>query len=342
MLGHSPNPPWTMILEQYYLSCLSQASYLIGDPEAGIAAVVDPRRDVDLYLAEAERLGVRIERVLLTHFHADFASGHLELAARTGATIHLGAGAKTDYPSEAMADGDELFLGSLRVHALSTPGHTPESTCFLVYEGDAPDPTAVLTGDTLFIGDVGRPDLMSSVGVTREDLARDLYRSTREKLMPLPAATQVLPGHGAGSACGKNLSTETKSTIGEQLRTNEALQPMTEEAFIALVTVGQPPAPAYFARAAKLNRSEHTLLEDALVGAAQPLEEAEVRRRVDSGEAQVLDARGPESFAQGHLPGSFSVGIDGRFAEWAGAVLDPSLPVVVRTDGNRHAEPAIR
>ena len=225
-----------MILEQHYLACLSQASYLIGDAEAGVAAVVDPRRDVEVYKQAAAKHGVEIRHVLLTHFHADFLAGHLELAAETGATLHLGAAASAEFDFEPLEDGAELRLGAVTIQALATPGHTPESVSYTVRDNSEDEPRAVLTGDTLFIGDVGRPDLMSSVGVTAEDLAGALYDSVHQKLLTLPDETVVYPGHGAGSSCGKNLSTALSCTIGQQRRTNYALQDMSKEAFVSVVT----------------------------------------------------------------------------------------------------------
>jgi glyoxylase-like metal-dependent hydrolase (beta-lactamase superfamily II) len=302
-----------MILEQHYLACLSQASYLIADESTGIAAVVDPRRDVDLYVEAAAKHGVAIRHVVLTHFHADFVAGHLELAKRTGATIHLGALASADYAFEPLGDGAELALGRVRLRALETPGHTPEGISLLVFDGpDAAEPHAVLTGDTLFIGDVGRPDLMASVGVTAEELAGMLYDSTRDKLLKLPDATLVYPGHGAGSMCGKNLSTDTVSTIGDQRRFNYALQPMSRADFIALVTAELPLAPAYFGFDARKNREERGMLEDVLAGLA-PLELPAFDEQLAAG-AIALDVRDPEQYAAGHLERSISIGLDGRFA----------------------------
>ena len=227
-----------MFFRQYYLGCLSHASYLIGDTVSGEAVVVDPQRDVAEYLADAEAHGLRIVKVLETHFHADFLSGHLELAAHTGATIGYGRAAqgRAEFPIETYADGDVIRLGAgVELEVRETPGHTPESISIVIWpDGRHGEPYGVLTGDTLFIGDVGRPDLLASVGVTADELARQLYHSLRERLLTLPDATKVFPAHGAGSACGKNLSTETVSTIGEQRRTNYALAPMTEEQFVSV------------------------------------------------------------------------------------------------------------
>ena len=316
-----------MKLVQYYLDCLSQASYLIGDESTGRAVVVDPRRDVDEYVADAEAAGLSIEWVIETHFHADFLSGHLELAERTGATIGFGPGAVTEFASHTFADGERIELGEVVLEVRHTPGHTPESISVVVWEhaGD-PEPHAVLTGDTLFIGDVGRPDLLAAVGVTAGELAESLYDSLHDKLLSLPDAVKVFPAHGAGSACGKNLSTETSSTIGDQRRTNYALAPMSREDFVAVITEGQPSAPAYFGYDAKRNRQERPLLDEAAETPVLSLDEALAHR--DAG-AFLLDVRESLDFAGGHLAGSVNVGIDGRFAEYAGSVVPVGTPIVL-------------
>jgi hydroxyacylglutathione hydrolase len=230
-----------MILKQFYLNCLAHASYLLGDEQTHTAAVVDPQRDVDRYLAFAAEHDLRIEHVFLTHFHADFIAGHLELRERAGATIYLGAAARTEYRFTPLRDGDTVDLGRVRLHALETPGHTAESISLVVFDLDlsATEPRAVLTGDTLFVGDVGRPDLRVALGWSANDLGGLLYDSLRNKLLALPDQTGVYPAHGAGSLCGKALSKETSSTIGEQRRSNYALQPMSKAAFIDLVTADQ-------------------------------------------------------------------------------------------------------
>jgi hydroxyacylglutathione hydrolase len=227
-----------MILKQFYLNCLAHASYLIGDEQTRAAAVVDPQRDVDQYLAFAAEHDLRIGHVFLTHFHADFIAGHLELRDRVGATIYLGAAARAEYQFTALRDGDIVDLGRVRLKALETPGHTAESISVVVYDVDrsATEPQAVLTGDTLFVGDVGRPDLRVALGWSASDLGGLLYDSLRDKLLTLPDQTGVYPAHGAGSLCGKALSKETHSTIGEQRRSNYALQPMSKTAFVDLVT----------------------------------------------------------------------------------------------------------
>lgn len=329
-----------MIFHQYQLECLSLFSYLIGDETTGRAVVVDPQRDVEGYLADARSAGLTIERVIETHFHADFLSGHLELADATGAAVSYGPGAKADFPVDQLEHGQRISLGEVQLEVRHTPGHTPESISVVVWEhADDDAPWGVLTGDTLFIGDVGRPDLLSSVGVTADDLARRLYRSLHEQLLTLPDRTRVYPAHGAGSACGKSMSDAVMSTIGEQRQGNYALQPMSEDAFVEAVTQGQSVAPLYFAFAADQNRREHDLLAE---GEAPPLLDlAAVDRAVADG-AVVIDARSPEAFASGHLAGSINVGLDGRYAEYAGDVARPGEPIVVVTDPGREAEAKVR
>ncbi|HZU75107.1 MAG TPA: MBL fold metallo-hydrolase [Acidimicrobiales bacterium] len=330
-----------MILTQHYLACLSHASYLVGDEESGRAVVVDPRRDVEIYMDEASAHGLRIERVINTHVHADFLAGHLELAARTGATICYGAGAQVEFPIEELTDGQELSLGEVTLRVLATPGHTPESICLTVLEHPTDEvPYGVLTGDTLFVGDVGRPDLLASAGedLSADALARQLYHSLRQKLLVLPDETRVLPAHGAGSSCGKALSSETTSTIGEQRRTNYALQDMTEDQFVAAVTEGQPVRPRYFSFDASANRSLHQLLDEA-EPTALSIEEVLARQQ---GGALLLDPREPSDFAAGHLRGALNIGLQGRFAEWAGDVIPPERDVVLVGDPAISREAKVR
>lgn len=332
-----------MLLKQYYLGCLAHASYLIADETSRIAVVVDPQRDIDHYLQDAAHLGLDIRYVFLTHFHADFLAGHLELRERVGATICLGAAARADYAFRPFHQGDRLELGSVRLDILETPGHTPEAICIVVYDlqKDAQHPHAVLTGDTLFIGDVGRPDLMASVGVSQEELAGMLYDSLHQNLMPLPDDTLVYPAHGAGSMCGKNLSSETFAPLGTQKRLNYALQPMSKAAFIALVTANQPEAPPYFAYDARLNRRERPTLSQTLAQVLNPLSLDEVLRHMNAG-AQVLDVRDAAAFEARHLTGSVNVGLQGNFATWAGTVLDLEAPIVIIADPGDHTEAAMR
>ncbi|WP_030678472.1 MBL fold metallo-hydrolase [Streptomyces rimosus] len=342
-----------MHFAQYYLDCLSQASYLIGDETTGRAVLVDPRRDIDDYLRDAEAAGLRIELIIETHFHADFLSGHLELARATGATIAFGEAAETGYPIRRLRDGERIFLGAdtdgaatgaaasgVTLTILATPGHTPESICVVVHEQpDAPEPYGVLTGDTLFVGDVGRPDLLAATGLTPEEMAGRLHRSLHDKLLTLPDATRVFPAHGAGSACGRNLSTETTSTIGEQRRYNYALQPMPEAEFVRLVTAGQPATPGYFAHDAALNRDGHPLLDTA-PPAALSLDAALAACR-DAG-AVLLDSRPLAAYTEAHFTGSLHTSLDTRFAEYAGSVVEPGTPIVLISDPGTESEARLR
>jgi len=332
-----------MLLKQYYLGCLAHASYLIADATTGTAVIVDPQRDIDQYLQDATQHGCHIRYVFLTHFHADFLAGHLELRDRVGATICLGAQAQADYAFTPFKHGDALEFGSVRLEILETPGHTPEAICLLVYDlqRDARQPHAVLTGDTLFIGDVGRPDLMASVGMTATELAGMLYDSLHQKLLTLPDETLVYPAHGAGSMCGRNLSSDTVSTLGAQRRLNYALQPMPKEAFVALVTADQPEAPAYFAYDAMLNRRERPTLSQTLQGVLRPLGLDEVVRRLHAG-TQVLDVRQSADFARQHLAGSVHISLSGPYAIWAGTVLDQQQPIVLVADPGQEEEAAMR
>lgn len=330
-----------MKFHQYYLDCLSQASYLIGDEATGHAVVVDPQRDVGEYISDAAAAGVTIDLVIETHFHADFVSGHLELAEATGAEIVYSSVADTEFESRGVADGERHLLGPADADPVTlefrhTPGHTPESMSIVVYEHASDEtPYAVLTGDTLFIGDVGRPDLLSSVGVTREELASALYDSLHEQLMPLPDSTRVYPAHGAGSACGKNLSTDLWSTIGDQKQSNYALRAPNKEKFIELVTEGQQPAPGYFSYDATLNRSDHGLLDESLMPTAMTYDE--VLEAIDRG-AMLIDGRNPEEFAQGHLRAAINVGLNGRYAEFAGSVVPHDVDIVLVTEPGQEME----
>ncbi|MEH3143038.1 MAG: MBL fold metallo-hydrolase [Mycobacterium kyogaense] len=318
---------------QYYLDCLSHASYLIGDETSGRAVVVDPQRDLAEYLADARELGLHIDLVVETHFHADFLSGHLELADAAGATIVYSSVATPEFDVLGVEDGQRYALGSdggVTLEFRHTPGHTPESMSVVVYEHAEDEvPYGVLTGDTLFIGDVGRPDLLASVGYTREELATMLYDSVHQKLMTLPEDTRVNPAHGAGSACGKNLSTELSSTIGEQKRSNYALNAPDRETFIALVTEGQPPAPGYFAYDATLNQKDRALLDEDQAPPALTYEE--MTDRLHSG-AVLVDGRSPVQFAQGHFREAINIGLEGRYAEFAGSVVTPDNDIVLITD----------
>lgn len=332
-----------MVLEQFYLNCLAHASYLIGDETTRTAAVIDPQRDIDRYLAFADERGLRIQRVFLTHFHADFIAGHLELRDRTGATIYLGAAAKAEYPFTPLADGAIVQFGQVRLQALATPGHTPESISMTVYDLARSDtePYAVLTGDTLFVGDVGRPDLRVALGWSAADLGGLLYDSLRTKLLTLPDASLVYPAHGAGSLCGKALGKETVSTVGEQRRSNYALQPMSKAAFIDLVTADQPDAPPYFTYDAVLNSKERPTLAETLARELNPLPLERVLTLQGAG-AQLLDTREAGEFAAAHLAGSLNIGLGGQYATWAGTVLKHDAPIVIVADPGRESESAVR
>jgi len=321
---------------QYYLECLSHASYLIGDEASGRAVVVDPQRDVSEYLADATESGLTIELVIETHFHADFLSGHLELAKATGAKIVYTSVAKPEFEFMGVDDGERYSLGDVTLEFRHTPGHTPESVSIVVYEhADDTVPYGVLTGDTLFIGDVGRPDLLASIGFTRDELADKLYDSLHNKLMTLPDPTRVYPAHGAGSACGKNLSTDLWSTIADQKATNYALRAPDKPTFMRLVTEGQPPAPGYFIYDAILNRKARGLLDESQMPAAMTY--AQVLEAMEAG-AVLVDGRTGEEFARGHLCHAVNIGLGGRYAEFAGSVLPPDLDIVLVTEPGQELE----
>ncbi|WP_447969761.1 MBL fold metallo-hydrolase [Nitrospira sp. M1] len=332
-----------MIFRQYYLECLAHASFLIGDEETRTAVIVDPQRDIDQYVKDAKEQQLEIRYVFLTHFHADFVAGHLELRDRVGAEICLGARAQADFQFRSVKDGARVELGTVQLQILETPGHTPEGISILVYDlkKSGSIPYAVLTGDTLFIGDVGRPDLMASVGVSADELAGMLYDSLQNKLLPLPDETLVYPAHGAGSMCGKNLSTDTFSTMAIQRRYNYALQPMKKDEFIQLVTANQPEAPKYFSHDAMLNRTERPTLDQVLEEELKPLTLDDVLQLQNSG-AHILDVRDPADFAGGHLKGSINIGLGGKFATWAGIILSPQKRIVIIAEPGREPEAATR
>lgn len=332
-----------MILKQYYLGCLAHASYLLGDEASSTAIIVDPQRDIEQYVADAGKSGLEIRHVFLTHFHADFVAGHLELRNRCGAKIHLGSRARAEYEFMAMEDGASVDFPGMRLQVLETPGHTIESISILVFDlqRDSTKPYAVLTGDTLFIGDVGRPDLRASLGWTAQDLGARLYDSLHGRLLPLPDETLVYPAHGAGSLCGKQLSSDTVSSLGDQRRLNYALQPMSKEQFIALVTADQPDAPGYFTYDAILNTRERATLEKNLEEVLRPIDLDEVLGMGDRG-AQILDVRDPAEYAKGHVAGSINIGLGGQFATWAGTVLDRAKPIVIIAEPGREGEATLR
>ena len=321
-----PNlPEPTFAFKQFYLGCLAQASYLVGAD--GEAAIVDPRRDVDVYIDEAAVRGLAIRYVIETHLHADFVSGHRELAERTGASVIVSHRAGARYPHTAAKDGDVFRVGRLELKVLETPGHTPESICVLVTDPAAStSPQLVLTGDTLFIGDVGRPDLLGSRGVSSSDMASAMYDSLRTKLLPLGDDVLVYPGHGAGSLCGKNLSKDTVSTIGRERGSNVALQPMTREEFVAFLTRDQPETPAYFGMDVEMNREGAPALEP--LATPRALNARETRDLQKDG-AIVLDVRSSEEYAAGSVPHSLNIGLGGQFASWAGTLVEANRRLVI-------------
>lgn len=326
-----------MYFKQFYLGCLAHASYLIGSE--GEAAVVDPQRDVDQYIAEAEANGMKIKYVIETHLHADFVSGHRELANRTGAEIVFSEKAGAAFRHHAVRDGDAIRIGKVRLGILETPGHTPESISLLVTDPEvSADPQKVLTGDTLFIGDVGRPDLAGGKGFTPAMMAGMMYDSLHEKLLRLPDSVEVYPAHGAGSMCGKNMSKETSSTIGEQKKFNYALKPMTKDEFVRMMTVDLPEAPSYFAKDAEINRTGAAAL-DALPRPAA-LTPREVADLASQGHL-VLDVRSAAEFGAGHVPGSINIGLGGQFAIWAGSLISMNTPIVIVAESEEKTDEAV-
>ena len=324
-----------MFFKQFYLGCLAQASYMIGS--GGIAAVVDPRRDIDTYLDEAENQGLRIRHVIETHLHADFVSGHRELAQRTRSKIYFGGQANAKFDHQPVRDGDEISFGDVTLRFLETPGHTPESVSVLVFDrSHGPEPQAVLTGDTLFIGDVGRPDLLGAK-MSAQELAGMLYDSLHQKLLTLPDTVAVYPAHGAGSLCGRNISSETSSSIGQQRRFNYALQPMPREEFIRMMTTDLPEAPAYFSRDVQINREGAGSLAELPEPSALSPEAVEAQQR--SG-AVVLDVRATGQYGTGHVPGSLNIGLGGQFASWAGALIAPDKAIILVTEDDEQVSEA--
>lgn len=322
-----------MQFKQFYLGCLAHASYYLGS--AGEAAIIDPQRDVQQYIDEAEANGQKIKYVIETHSHADFVSGHIELAEKTGAEIIYGKRANTTFPTLKVKDGDELTVGKINLQILETPGHTPEGITIMAKDMEGPDaPPKIFTGDTLFIGDVGRPDLIGSVGFTAEEMGGMLYDSLREKILPLPDETEVYPAHGAGSLCGKSLSKETWSTLGEQRKTNYALQPMSKEEFVKIVAADQPEAPAYFAASAAQNLKGSTSLENL------PKPVALTTPEIENFDGIVLDVRlGPE-FGAAHVPNAINIGLGGQFATWAGTLISTSAAVAIVADTQEQIDEA--
>ncbi len=326
-----------MYFKQFYLACLAHASYLIGSE--GEAAVVDPQRDVDGYIDEAEAQGLTIKYVIETHLHADFVSGHRELASRTGAEIIFSKRAGAMFRHRAVSDGDEIAIGKVVLRVLETPGHTPESICILVVDTEVSgQPQKILTGDTLFIGDVGRPDLAGGKGYTPQMMAAMMYDTLHEKLLKLPDEVEVYPAHGAGSMCGKNMSKETSSTIGEQRKFNYALQPMSKDAFVRMMTADLPEAPEYFPKDAEINRSGAASLTELPRPAA--LSPQEVNELATYGHV-VLDVRSAREFGAGHVPGALNIGLGGQFATWAGTLISMGTPIVIVAESDDKVDEAV-
>lgn len=323
-----------MKFKQFYLGCLSHASYYLGSGSE--AVVIDPQRDVAQYLTEAEANGQEIKYIIETHSHADFVSGHIELAEKTGAEIVYGRRAQTEFEALKVSDGDSLTVGDVTLTFFETPGHTPEGITILAKDsaGDS-GPQKLFTGDTLFIGDVGRPDLIGSKGFTAEEMAGMLYDSVHDKILPLADETEVYPAHGAGSLCGKSLSKETWSTLGEQRRTNYALQPMSKEEFVKIVGSGQTEVPAYFPKSAAAN-----------LRGAKPLGElpnpAEITAEdVHDFDGIVLDVRSAAEYGAGHIPNALNIGLGGQFATWAGSLIEIGTPIVIAAETREQVDEAV-
>lgn len=322
-----------MYIQQLYTNCLAQAAYYI--ESEGEAAIIDPLRDYDAYLELAASHHATIKYVFETHFHADFVSGHIDLAKKTEATIVYGPTTQTTYPVHVATDGEEIKIGKITIRVLHTPGHTPESTSYLLID-DKGNNHCVFTGDTLFVGDVGRPDLLDGV-MTKEELAGMMYDSLRNKLMTLADDVVVYPAHGAGSACGKNIGKETFSTIGEQKQNNYALQPMSKETFIATVTEGIQPAPAYFFKDAKLNKQGYTPIEEVINKGMTALDVNTFEQYIKEG-ITIIDTRIPDVFEQGFIPGALNFGLNGQYAIWAATLLDITQPLLIVSDEGKERE----
>ena len=331
-----------MYFKQFYLGCLAHASYLIGSD--GVAAVVDPQRDVDQYIEEAKNQGLQIKYIIETHLHADFVSGHRELAERTGAEIVFSKHAGAMFPHRAVAEGDEISISKVKLQFMETPGHTPESMCILVTDTEQSDqPQKILTGDTLFVGDVGRPDLAGGKGYTPQMMAGMMYDTIHEKLLKLDDSVEVYPAHGAGSMCGKNMSKETSSTIGQQRKFNYALQPMTKDAFVNMMTAELPEAPDYFPKDAEINRQGASPLNQLSRPAALTAEQVKSLSQNKSNGSRhvVLDVRSAAEFGKGHVPGSLNIGLGGQFAIWAGSLIPIGTPVIIVAESDAKVDEAV-
>jgi glyoxylase-like metal-dependent hydrolase (beta-lactamase superfamily II)/rhodanese-related sulfurtransferase len=327
-----------MFIKQLYTGCLSEAAYYI--ESEGEAAIIDPLRDIDTYVELARQRNSSIKYIFETHFHADFVSGHLDLQKVTGAPIVFGPRTETNFPIHLAHDGEKFRLGNLTIEVLHTPGHTLESTCYLLRDENN-TPHALFTGDTLFVGDVGRPDL-SSGNMDKNDLASLLYDSLQNKIIPLPDNVVVYPAHGAGSSCGKNLGPETHSTIGEQKQTNYALQPQTREEFIKAVTEGLAVPPQYFQINARINKEGYDSLDKIMEKGLTPLSIEAFSELIHQGDVTVLDTRNATEFTAAFIPSSISIGLEGRFAEWAGSLLPFDKPIALVTEPGKEEESVIR
>ncbi|MEO5930776.1 MAG: rhodanese-like domain-containing protein, partial [Candidatus Kapaibacterium sp.] len=328
-----------MVIERFYLACLSHASYMVSSD--GEAVVIDPQRDVQIYRDYLEQHALRLKYVIETHLHADFVSGHLELAGGTGAEIVMGRHADAAFQHRAVQDGDLLSVGTISLRVLETPGHTPEGITIAASDAATPDePVSLFTGDTLFAGDVGRPDLLGAVGITKEELAGRLYDSLHEKILTFPDETRVYPAHGAGSSCGKALRSVEFSTIGAERMTNYALKPMSREEFIVTITDGQPEAPAYFLADAAINRQGAPELASVITH-ARAFTAGELADAVNNG-AILLDTRDADTFSSGYIPGSINIGLDGQFATWVGTLLPIGTPLVIVAEPGRAEESVLR
>jgi glyoxylase-like metal-dependent hydrolase (beta-lactamase superfamily II)/rhodanese-related sulfurtransferase len=326
-----------MYIKQIYTNCLSEAAYYIENN--GEAAIIDPLRDINEYLALAKERNASICYIFETHFHADFVSGHLDLAQKTGAPIIFGPGAHTNFKTHNAKDGEVFKLGNISLEVLHTPGHTLESSCYLLKD-ESNKPHAIFTGDTLFVGDVGRPDL-SSGNMSSEELAAIMYETIQKKILPLADDIIVYPAHGPGSSCGKNMGPETHSTIGEEKRNNYALQPQSMEQFIKQVTEGLDTVPRYFPINAKINQSGYDAIEKLVKKGTTPLSVEEFKNKLE-GDVIILDTRNAEEFTEGFIPGSIFIGLEGRFAEWAGSLLSFDKPLLLVSPTGKEEEAIIR
>lgn len=326
-----------MYIEQIYTGCLSEAAYFV--ESNGEAIVIDPMRDTEAYLQIAKEHSASIKYIFETHFHADFISGHVDLNKQTGATIVYGPNTKADFPFHLAKDGEVFKIGNITLEVIHTPGHTLESTCYLLKDEHG-KPYCIFTGDTLFAGDVGRPDL-SSGNLSKEELASIMFDSIQNKILPLPDDIIVYPAHGAGSSCGKNISSETHTTIGEQKKSNYALQPQTREEFIKAVTEDLPEMPAYFSINAKINKEGYKNLDEVKSKGLQALSVHDFKSKMELGYI-ILDTREGEEFTNGFIPGSIFIGLKGRFAEWAGSLLSFKEPIILVTDKGKEEETLVR